>query len=102
MAGQLPPDVLEDLMLVEAVNAGIAAHGGMPGAFEDVQEEEDEEAQLPEGMVEVNFNPPAAAVPAQRPAAAAPPVQARDAPEVDGEDDEGGDDEEDEDEVRTF
>ncbi|KAF8189634.1 transcriptional repressor TCF25-domain-containing protein [Pholiota molesta] len=97
MAGQLPPDVLEDLMLVEAVNAGIGAHGGMPGAFEDAQEDEDEEAQLPEGMVEVNFNPPAA-VPAQRQAAAAPPAEARDVPEVDGEDDEGGGDEEDEDE----
>ncbi|KDR71096.1 hypothetical protein GALMADRAFT_229747 [Galerina marginata CBS 339.88] len=32
MAGQLPPDVLEDLMLVEAVNAPA---GGMPGGFGD-------------------------------------------------------------------
>lgn len=87
-------------MLVEAVNAGAGAgaRGGMPGGFEDAQEEEDEEAHLPEGMVEVNFNPPAAAVPAQRQAAAAPPVEVRGAADLDWEDAEGGEDDEEEDE----
>lgn len=37
MAGQLPPEVLEDLMLVEAVNAPAppAGEGMMPGGFAD-------------------------------------------------------------------
>ncbi|KAF8148865.1 transcriptional repressor TCF25-domain-containing protein [Crassisporium funariophilum] len=47
MAGQLPPDVLEDLMLVEAVNAPGPA-GGMPGGLDNMQDEE-------ERMVEINF-----------------------------------------------
>ena len=36
MAGQLPPDVLEDLMLVEAVNA---PDGVMPGGLDNVRDD---------------------------------------------------------------
>ena len=46
MAGQLPPDVLEDLMLVEAING--PADGAMPGGLENVRDGA-------ENMVEVNF-----------------------------------------------
>ena len=35
MAGQLPPDVLEDLMLVEAVNA---PDGVIPGGLDNVRD----------------------------------------------------------------
>ena len=45
MAGQLPPDVLEDLMLVEAING---PDGAMPGGLENVRDGA-------ENMVEVNF-----------------------------------------------
>ena len=45
MAGQLPPDVLEDPMLVEAVNA---PDGAMPGGLDNVRDGD-------ENMVEVNF-----------------------------------------------
>ena len=54
MAGQLPPDVLEDLMLMEAMNPG-DGQGGMPGGFGDIGEEDDE-AEAMNGMVELNFN----------------------------------------------
>ena len=67
MAGQLPPDVLEDLMLVEAVNANAA--GGMPGGFDNMQEEEEADNGNRNGNafeVEVNFNPQVAAVGANR------------------------------------
>lgn len=57
MAGQLPPDVLEDLMLAEAMNPG-AAPGAMPGGFNDVEEDDDNLDDL----VEVDFNPGFAAV----------------------------------------
>jgi hypothetical protein len=48
MAGQLPPDVLEDLMLVEAVNA---PDGVMPGGLDNVRDDGGE------NVVEVNFDP---------------------------------------------
>ena len=48
MAGQLPPDVLEDLMLVEAVNA---PDGVIPGGLENVRDDDDDE-----NVVEVNFD----------------------------------------------
>ncbi len=70
MAGQLPPDVLEDLMLMEAMNPG-DAQGGMPGGFGDI-EEEDDGIEAMNGMVEVNFNAgagpaaPAAPIPTAR------------------------------------
>ena len=47
MAGQLPPDVLEDLMLVEAVNA---PDGGMPGGLDNVRDDGGE------NVIEVNFD----------------------------------------------
>ena len=50
MAGQLPPDVLEDLMLVEAINAAPGPDGGaMPGGLENVRDDG-------ENAVEVNFH----------------------------------------------
>jgi hypothetical protein len=47
MAGQLPPDVLEDLMLVEAVNA---PDGVIPGGLDNVRDDDEE------NVVEVNFD----------------------------------------------
>ena len=47
MAGQLPPDVLEDLMLVEAVNA---PDGVIPGGLDNVRDDDNE------NVVEVNFD----------------------------------------------
>jgi hypothetical protein len=38
MAGQLPPDVLEDLMLVEAVNA---PDGVIPGGLDNVRDDDE-------------------------------------------------------------
>jgi hypothetical protein len=49
MAGQLPPDVLEDLMLVEAINPAPGPDGAMPGGLENVRDDG-------ENVVEVNFN----------------------------------------------
>ena len=46
MAGQLPPDVLEDLMLVEAVNA---PDGVIPGGLDNVRDDD-------ENVVGVNFD----------------------------------------------
>lgn len=51
MAGQLPPEVLEDLMLVEAVNAPAPREGAMPGGFAEFGMNE-------EGFAEVNVLPP--------------------------------------------
>ncbi|KAF9478458.1 DUF654-domain-containing protein [Pholiota conissans] len=92
MAGQLPPDVLEDLMLVEAVNAD--ARGGMPGGFED-QDMRDEDGvdDIPRGMVEVNFNPPAAQA-----GAGPPPLVERHGDDEEDVDDAENEGEEDEDE----
>lgn len=47
MAGQLPPDVLEDLMLVEAVNA---PDGVIPGGLDNVRDDDDE------NVVGINFD----------------------------------------------
>ena len=47
MAGQLPPDVLEDLMLVEAVNA---PDGVIPGGLDNVRDDDEE------NVFEVNFD----------------------------------------------
>ena len=75
MAGQLPPDVLEDLMLVEAINGpGGVAPGAMPGGFGDMQAEMDAEegaggADADANFVHVNF------VPAPLPGAARPQVE---------------------------
>ena len=74
MAGQLPPDVLEDLMLVEAINGpegGALGEGVMPGGFGDMQAEMDGEAEEGVGanVVNVNF------VPAPVPGAARPPAE---------------------------
>ena len=38
MAGQLPPDVLEDMMLVEAVNA---PDGVIPGGLDNVRDDDE-------------------------------------------------------------
>jgi hypothetical protein len=46
MAGQLPPDVLEDLMLIEAVNA---PDGVIPGGLDNVRDDD-------ENVVRVNFD----------------------------------------------
>jgi len=46
VAGQLQPDVLEDLMLVEAVNA---PDGAMPGGLDNIRGDG-------ENVVEVNFD----------------------------------------------
>ena len=46
MAGQLPPDVLEDLMLVEAVNA---PDGVIPGGLDNIRDDD-------ENVVGVNFD----------------------------------------------
>jgi hypothetical protein len=50
MAAQMQPDLLEDLMLIEAMNA--QGEGGMPGGMEDIDEIDENE-----NIVEVNFNP---------------------------------------------
>lgn len=102
MAGQLPPDVLEDLMLMEAMNPGDAP-GIIPGGFGDIQEE-DEDAEAMNGMVEVNFNvgagfaAPAAPVPAGGMGIAENARRAADgADEQDqGDEDEDGEDDEEE------
>ena len=47
MAGQLPPDVLEDLLLVEAVNA---PDGVMPGGLDNIRD------GGAENVVEVDFD----------------------------------------------
>ena len=95
MAGQLPPDVLEDLMLVEAVNGngpGGVAPGAMPGGFGDMQEEmggveEEENANV----VNVNF------VPAPLPGVVRPPP-AEQAVREDERDNEDTDEDEEEEE----
>ncbi len=72
MAGQLPPDVLEDLMLMEAMKSPAIAQGGMPGGFGDIEEEGRWHRSYEMGMVEVNFNAgagpaaPAAPIPTAR------------------------------------
>ncbi|KIM42652.1 hypothetical protein M413DRAFT_444337 [Hebeloma cylindrosporum] len=97
MAGQLPPDVLEDLMLVEAINApGGVAPGAMPGGFGDMQAEMDaaEDVDANANVVNVNF------VPAPVPGAVRP--QAEGVRDVGGDEqgdedtDEGEDDDEEE------
>ncbi|KAF9037062.1 transcriptional repressor TCF25-domain-containing protein [Panaeolus papilionaceus] len=52
MVGQLPPDVVED-MLAEVVRAGPGGQGGMPGGFDDMQDDDNHE-----GMVEVHWVEP--------------------------------------------
>jgi len=101
MAGQLPPDVLEDLMLVEAINGpGGVAPGAMPGGFGDMQAEmgaeepADEPANADANVVNVNF------VPAPLPGAARPQVElgqgVRNVEEDDEDTDEGEEEEEEE------
>ncbi len=50
MAAQMQPDLLEDLMLIEAMNA--QGEGGMPGGMEGIDEIDEHE-----NIVEVNFDP---------------------------------------------
>jgi len=105
MAGQLPPDVLEDLMLIEAIDGpGDAAPELMPGGFDDVQADIGAEENLAENenVVNVNF------VPAPSVGAARPQAEVGQAL-GDVVDDEQGDEDTDEDEeeeeyisVRTF
>ncbi|KAF8878008.1 transcriptional repressor TCF25-domain-containing protein [Gymnopilus junonius] len=85
MMGQLPPDVLEDLLVVEAANvaaAGGGGGGGMPGAFgeEDFVIDDEQLAAVPPVPMFAPF--------------AQPMVGAF----VDDEEDEGEEDDEDEDE----
>lgn len=80
MAGQLPPDVLEDLMIVEAVNA---PDGAMPGGLDNVRDDG-------ENMVEVNFD--------QR-EGPLPPLDAAHENEVEEEEDQDQDQDEEEEEV---
>jgi len=50
MAAQMQPDLLEDLMLIEAMNA--QGEGGMPGGMGNIDEIDENE-----NIVEVNFDP---------------------------------------------
>ncbi|KAH9483302.1 Transcription factor 25 [Psilocybe cubensis] len=54
MVGQLPADVLEDMMLVEAA-AGNGNNNAMPGGFDEEEGMEDDRAGF--AFAEVNFNP---------------------------------------------
>jgi hypothetical protein len=99
MAGQLPPDVLEDLMLFEAIDGpGGVAPGAMPGGFGDMQAEmdaedaEDADADADANVVNVNF------VPAPLPGAARPRVELGQGvgDEEDDEDTDEGEEEEEE------
>ncbi|KAF8972061.1 transcriptional repressor TCF25-domain-containing protein [Flammula alnicola] len=84
MAGQLPPDVLEDLMLVEAVNG---APGAMPGGLDNMQDDNDD------NLVEVDF------IPAPVQAAPAPAQQRQQAvAEADSEEEEEEEDDQEEEE----
>jgi hypothetical protein len=95
MAGQMPPDVLEDLMLFEAIDGpGGVAPGAMPGGFGDMQAEMGAEEAVDEGanVVNVNF------VPALLPGTARPRVElgqgVGDVEEDDEDTDEGEEEEE--------
>lgn len=113
MAGQLPPDVLEGLMLVEAANPNPGegqGQGGMPGGFgeeDDFAFEDDEEHQPQVGVfAEVRFNEDAGGPEqpqhdATNAMAAAPPIrQPQSAPGQDDavDQDDGEEDEEEEEE----
>ncbi|KAF8812727.1 DUF654-domain-containing protein [Phlegmacium glaucopus] len=74
MAGQLPPDMLEDLMLVEAVNA---PDGAMPGGLDNVRDE-----------VEVNVNQREGPLPPLAAAAHENEVEEEDDPDQDEEEEE--------------
>lgn len=84
MAGQLPPDVLEDLMLVEAVNG---PGGVMPGGLDNVRDDE-------ENGVVVNFDQREGPLPPPLGAAAAHENEVEE--EDDSDRDEDGEEEEEE------
>ncbi|KAF9530905.1 transcriptional repressor TCF25-domain-containing protein [Crepidotus variabilis] len=63
MAAQMQPELLEDLMLAQAMDAEApGGQGGMPGGFGDIDDREEQAggrpAAPPDNIVEVIFNPP--------------------------------------------
>lgn len=88
MAAQMQPELLEDLMLAQAMDAAPpVGHGGMPGGFADTDDELEDQPE--DNVVEVIFNPP----PPQQRQAVAPAATMEDVTAVDNSDSEQGDEE---------